>query len=200
MNPEMIWDAEIELSPGVRKVSIIQDGQRLSYAKVIQAWAHEPLFTRYFSAILKASPFDAYFWETPPVTTETLNRTFEFVEVEGSILKQMPTNRQAFSEHFNGTKNHSVVSFANLGGDAQLVVPCPLSAVSEYPHLAEFLRNAPNQQIEALWQQVGLQAEKIVSDKKLWISTAGTGVAWLHIRFDTFPKYYSYAPYLNVEQ
>jgi len=199
MTPEMIWDAEIELNPGVRKVSIVQDGQRLSYAKVIQAWAHEPLFIRYFSSILKASPFEAYFWETPPVNTETLNRTFEFVEVEGDILKQMPTSRYVFSEYFNDTNNRSVISFANLGGDAQLVVPCPLNATSAYPHLAEFLRNAPDEQIETLWQQVGLQAEQTVSDRNIWISTAGAGVAWLHIRFDTFPKYYSYAPYRDCE-
>lgn len=195
----MAWDVEIELRPRVRKVSIIQDGQRLTYANVIQAWAHDPSFTCYFSSILKGSPFDAYFWETPPVNTETLNRTFEFVEVEGKILKQMPTNRQAFSEHFNQAKNNSIVLFANLGGDAQLVVPCPLSAASEYPHLAEFLRTAPDEQIEGLWQQVGLQAEKTIRDKNIWISTAGAGVAWLHVRLDVFPKYYNYAPYRDCE-
>ena len=199
MTPDMTWDVEIELSPRVRKVSIIQDGQRLTYANVIQAWAHDPSFIRYFSSILKGSPFDAYFWETPPVNTETLNRAFEFVEVEGEILKQMPTNRQAFSEHFNETKNNTVISFANLGGDAKLVVPCPLSTRSEYPHLAEFLRNAPDEQIEILWNKGGLQAEKTIGEKNIWISTAGAGVAWLHVRFDIFPKYYSYAPYRGGE-
>ncbi len=191
----MTWDVEIELSPGIRKVSIVQDGQRLTYANVIQAWTHDSLFTRYFSSILKASPFDAYFWETPPVNTETLNRVFEFVEVEGGILKQMPTNRRSFSEHFDRANNNSIISFTNLGGDAQLVVPCPLNAASEYPHLAEFLRTAPDEQIESLWQQVGLQAKKTIGNDNTWISTAGGGVAWLHVRFDSFPKYYSYAPY-----
>jgi hypothetical protein len=195
----MTWDTEIELSRGVRKVSITQDGRQLSYTDVIESWANDSSFTRYFTSILKSSPFEAYFWETPPVNAETLNHAFEFVEVEGEILKQMPTNRQTFLERFNQAKNHSIISFANLGGDAQLVVPCPLSASSEYPHLAEFLRTAPDEQIEALWQQVGLQAEKTISDKNTWISTAGAGVAWLHVRFDSFPKYYSYAPYRGGE-
>jgi len=195
----MTWNAEIELNRGIRKVSITQGGQQLSYANVIKAWVHDSSFTRYFSSILRSSPFDAYFWETPPVNIKSLSRTFEFVEVEGLILKQMPTNHQTFSEHFNTTTNDTVVSFANLGGDAQLVVPCPLSESSEYPHLAEFLRNAPDEQIENLWQKVGLQAENIISDKNIWISTAGAGVAWLHVRFDTYPKYYSNAPYRNSE-
>jgi len=196
----MTWDVEIELSSGVRKVSIIEDGQQLTYANIIQAWAHDSSFTHYFSTILKASPFDAYFWETPPIKYKTLDRVFEFVEVERQMLTQMPTNRQAFSEHFDRANNNSIISFTNLGGDAQLVVPCPSSTTSEYPHLAEFLRNAPDEQVEALWQQVGLQAEKTVNDKNIWISTAGAGVAWLHVRFDAFPKYYSYAPYRKLEQ
>jgi hypothetical protein len=29
----------------------------------------------------------------------------------------------------------------------------------------------------------------------IWLSTAGMGVAWLHIRLDERPKYYSHKPY-----
>ena len=29
----------------------------------------------------------------------------------------------------------------------------------------------------------------------LWLSTAGLGVYWLHLRLDTRPKYYSFQPY-----
>jgi hypothetical protein len=28
-----------------------------------------------------------------------------------------------------------------------------------------------------------------------WLSTAGAGVSWLHVRLDDRPKYYGYAPY-----
>jgi hypothetical protein len=51
----------------------------------------------------------------------------------------------------------SVAAFANLGGDATLVAPCPLppslssNRFSEpekgYPHLASFLRRAPAAQV-----------------------------------------------------
>ena len=33
------------------------------------------------------------------------------------------------------------------------------------------------------------------SDAPAWVSTSGLGVSWLHIRIDTRPKYYSYAPF-----
>jgi hypothetical protein len=31
--------------------------------------------------------------------------------------------------------------------------------------------------------------------EKIWMSTCGTGVYWLHLRLDSKPKYYTYAPY-----
>ena len=31
-----------------------------------------------------------------------------------------------------------------------------------------------------------------------WLSTAGLGVPWLHLRLDTRPKYYQYGPYKNA--
>ncbi len=29
----------------------------------------------------------------------------------------------------------------------------------------------------------------------VWLSTAGAGVSWLHVRLDTRPKYYHHGPY-----
>lgn len=31
--------------------------------------------------------------------------------------------------------------------------------------------------------------------KPVWLSTAGAGVPWLHVRLDDHPKYYGYALY-----
>jgi hypothetical protein len=38
-----------------------------------------------------------------------------------------------------------------------------------------------------------------LSARPLWLSTSGLGVAWLHVRLDSRPKYYSYAPYRRSE-
>ena len=37
-----------------------------------------------------------------------------------------------------------------------------------------------------------------ISDAPLWVSTNGAGVAWLHVRLDSTPKYYSYRPYTKL--
>jgi len=34
-----------------------------------------------------------------------------------------------------------------------------------------------------------------LGERRLWISTAGGGVAWLHVRLDSSPKYYGFRPY-----
>jgi len=37
--------------------------------------------------------------------------------------------------------------------------------------------------------------QKQISDRPTWLSTAGLGVYWLHLRLDSRPKYYRYQPY-----
>jgi hypothetical protein len=103
--------------------------------------------------------------------------------------------------------------FQNLGGDAILVAPNnwsssnkseqPSSSTSSYcAHLANFIREASEEQIIQLWRLVAetLQERLLLETTSnntipIWFSTAGTGVAWLHFRLDTRPKYYLYHPF-----
>ena len=73
--------------------------------------------------------------------------------------------------------------------------PATFADVSVYGHLAAFVRLAPERQRQALWQSVGEAMARRVSTKPVWLSTAGAGVSWLHLRLDDKPKYYGYAPY-----
>ena len=86
-------------------------------------------------------------------------------------------------------------AFANHGHDATLIAPCPRVSLSAYPHLAAFIREAPERQRHALWQGVGKALERRLDGRPLWLSTAGLGVYWLHLRLDSHPKYYSFQAY-----
>ena len=90
-----------------------------------------------------------------------------------------------------------VIAFPNLGNDAILVVPLPTDQrpAADYVHLAAFVRRAPAEQVHELWRVVGAAMEARLSDQPLWLSTAGMGVAWLHVRLDTRPKYYGFDEY-----
>jgi len=82
-----------------------------------------------------------------------------------------------------------------LGGDARLVVPTPQGDAGIYTHLASFVRRAPAAQRDAFWQRVGECLAEEIEEGTRWLSTAGGGVSWLHVRIDRRPKYYKYLDY-----
>jgi hypothetical protein len=167
------------------------DACAVTYADVLHLWQQEAEFRAYFNSLLAASPFAAFRLETPPITAATAGRAFEFVLLDSPALAR-PIEPEAFAEHFTAD---AVVAFPNLRGDAVLVVPCPGSDESAYGHLAAFARHAPAPQQHALWHRVGEEAAARLGPKPVWISTAGAGVSWLHVRLDGTPKYYGHTPY-----
>jgi hypothetical protein len=103
-----------------------------------------------------------------------------------------------FAEHFDTIGPGEIVEFPNLGGDAILIVPGPDESSSDFGHLAAYLRNSREPQQHLLWELVGAAMQRRISSKPVWLSTAGGGVAWLHVRLDDRPKYYGYAPYRHA--
>jgi len=61
--------------------------------------------------------------------------------------------------------------------------------------ISSFLRSASRDRVVDLWAVVGREVNRRVSGVQLWVSTAGLGVSWLHVRLDSRPKYYRYNPY-----
>ena len=172
------------------------EDRRLDFAEVLGLWRASDAFRTSFNDLLADAPFAAFRWETPPVTVESIRRPLEFVLIDSPDLAIAP-DPSPFAEHFRRAGNQSVVRFSNLSGDAELVVPCPAGPKAAYGHLAAFVRRAPGAQVHALWREVALAMEGRVGRRPVWLSTAGGGVAWLHVRLDDRPKYYGYGPYRN---
>jgi hypothetical protein len=167
----------------------------VSYAQVLHGWRDDSEFRSRFIAALANTPYSAFRWETPPVTAATSGRTFEFVVLDSPGLAVSPSSN-AFDKHFNAAAlGAGVVEFPNLGKDAVLVVPCPQTSPSAYGHLAAFVREAPESQRHALWSLVGEAMQRRLGEAPVWLSTAGAGVPWLHVRLDDRPKYYGFAAY-----
>ena len=183
------------LEPGrVLLGHVRRGGADLSFAQVFAAWRHDAEVRTAFTAALAAAPFAGFFWETPPFTRATAAEPFQFVLVDAPALARMAPERNAFAAELAAG---GVVVFPNLGGDAALVSLAAESGAPPdvYAHLAAFSRGAPADQQHALWQTVGTAVWERLSDAPLWLSTSGLGVAWLHVRLDTRPKYYTHAPY-----
>jgi hypothetical protein len=171
-------------------------GRTLTFDDVVRGWREREDFRLFWCSSLRNAPFDAYAWECPPVTANTLSRDFDCVFVASPLLARMPADSQAFAEHFR--PDQSVATFANLGGDAVLVAPSPADGGDNYSHLASFVATAPASQQDALWKAVGEACNRRIGTKPVWISTAGLGVGWLHVRLDDRPKYYRHTPYMSV--
>jgi hypothetical protein len=192
---QRMWAAQSEELASVRglRFKLTQDSRHATFAEVIHAWQRDAAFRIWFSDLLANAPYSAFRWESPAVTADSLSQCFEFVLLDSPSLARRP-DQEAFAEHFGGSQA-GVVTFPNLGGDAIMVVPLPIADPSAYGHLAAFVRLAPEHQRDALWQAVGQAMSKRIGARPVWLSTAGGGVSWLHVRLDDRPKYYGYGPY-----
>lgn len=166
----------------------------LTVAQSIAGW-HDEAFRAFFIAELAASDYPAFFWEMPPVERATLSNPFECAVIGGEALGRIAADEADFAEHLNAG-SALVTAFRNLGGDALLIAPRKISGAECYGHVAAFLRRAPPGQQHALFRLLALKTEELlVEGGRFWISTSGLGVPWVHVRLDSYPKYYQHHPY-----
>lgn len=193
-----MWQSSVETlqSNRVWKIKLYCNDRQLTYSEVIELWQGDADFRSFFNALLAETSFSAYFWETPPITRLTVEREFEFVLIDSPQLAKVKPDARTFSDYFAAAPSQrEIVTFPNLGNDALLVVPRPMGENSVYSHLATFVREAPESQQQALWQTLGNVLSEHLGDRPTWVSTSGLGVYWLHIRLDSYPKYYNFDPY-----
>jgi hypothetical protein len=143
---------------------------------------------------LRASPYAALAWETPPLSSATAERDAAFAIVDSPALARVEADPAPFADALAGCDR--IATFPNLGGDAVLVVPSPRAAPAA-THLAAFVRTAPADVVDDLWTAVGhaVAARRAAKPQPVWVSTAGLGVHWLHVRLDDRPKYYRHVAF-----
>ncbi len=183
----------IPLSSHTCKYYIKQNEYSLSFKDWLNHIQESDSFILNFNQVLINSNFSAFFWEVKPVTTKTLDDLFEFVLVKSNSFQNVNPDRISFRDYFDLKK--IVVHFKNLGGDAELIVPCPADNHTKYAHLADFVRTASEKQIIAFWKKVGEVYADSIGDISKWLSTSGLGVYWVHVRVDSRPKYYQFLEY-----
>ncbi|KAL3917564.1 MAG: hypothetical protein SGILL_004653 [Bacillariaceae sp.] len=172
------------------------------------------------TTVLRKAPYKALRFETPGVAGETYKeQLFEFALVNDPSLGNFAAQQdpRTFAEHLkcksaNNASNDqgpAACAFANLGGDARLVAPRDWSKnggsndnnneSNHHGHIANFMRGATMEQATEVWKIVATTLQEELANRPrsepLWFSTAGDGVAWLHFRLDSRPKYYRYRPF-----
>ena len=164
----------------------------LSYKGFLLALERDANFRDVFLEEIPAAPLIAFRWENPPLTANNIEQQFECLLHDSPDLdvRADPTD---FESYFR--PDTEVVCFNNLGAVALLVVPCPISASVNYSHIGAFHRSAPQGQLHTFWKVVAQSVLARLGPQPLWLSTAGGGVDWLHMRLDDRPKYYRHLPW-----
>ena len=178
------------------KYKIAVEEEVVSFERAITLFQESEAFRDIYIDLLQNSDYIGFHWEVKPVTTSKLNEDFEFVLVRNDAMSRLVQDTLTFKKYFN--EGELAVTFPNLGGDAQLIVPTNLGGENTYAHLADFVRKAPREQNHEFWKLVGKEYAKLIGAEPKWLSTAGMGVYWLHVRVDSRPKYYRYQAYKRV--
>lgn len=206
----------LESGRKVKRIHVVDRSQGgdapLKYARVVSLLKTDAEFRDDFFDVLRRGlqsfsdgDVSAYFFETPPVNMDNFESTdFEFVLIAAQEFSKAQPDVTAFEKYFDKCSGSGVVSFHNLGKDAMLVVPClpqKYESLDTFAHLANFMRTGSEEQMHDFWIEVATQMEKRVAgqgQKKVWLSTCGLGIFWLHMRLDGRPKYYSFPPFRDA--
>lgn len=189
------WRAQSDAVTGGYRYRVVADNKALTFRQLFDSLRSDGEFADWYSKTLAAFKGDAFYWELPPLTRTTIDNEAEFVLIDAPILARIPAEPAPFADHFRGNPEDDVIVFPNLGGDAILIVPSPRGAADAYPHLAAFLRRGDAGQVRSLWRVTAETVLDQLNDVRTWISTAGGGVFWLHLRLDSRPKYYQHRAY-----
>jgi hypothetical protein len=180
-------------------LSIAAGGRPLDAGETIALWRDDAAFRDFFIAELAATQWPGFFWEMPPLQSAMLSRPFECALIRSDALARMRADDRDFTMHLRGPETISV--FPNLSGDAFLIAPRRIASAECYGHIAAFLRDAPREQQHALLRMLAREIEVRLAalPYRFWVSTSGLGVPWVHVRLDTYPKYYQHRPYRDRE-
>ena len=161
MEATLGWRADLSSLPGDGvRIGISDGGRPASVQSVLNALQTDPTVGSWFGACLAALPWRAFYWECPALTPAALSDPFECVALErcahgpygGAAGVPRPSDA--------APPGSLVAVFPTLGGDAVLVAPTEADEGGGYPHLAAFLRAAPQAQIAAYFSAFASEARR----------------------------------------
>jgi len=149
--------------------------------------------------ILKNVPFESYYWYCCRINKDSDHEPFKF------IVKKCSFPQDEDSKTFSTYLKKTINVFPNLSKDSLLLVPKRMKSAPKnaYVSIASFMRLGPKDQIADFWKSFGNQIIWFgdFCDQydigSVWVSTHGNGVNYLHIRFDSGPKYLDWVPGLT---
>lgn len=203
MKVEFVRNGEAGCGTCTLRVNV--DDRPATVGQVMRLLATPSFSKRFAKSILQgrdhARAYDSrgVFFECVPVSSDTVEEMpFECAIITTPQFDYCLENPKPFKDYLK--KGSAVAVFQNRRHDATLI--CPIHRDGDrgpFGHLTEFLDNASAHQHQVFWARVGETYLEIVRGRgsyPTYLSTSGTGVAYLHMRIDRTPKYFHYTPYM----
>src|SRR5438552_4042548 len=128
------WALSILSSEPTRlRWAIVRDGARLPHRAWLLALRQDAGARGALTEALRDAPFRAFLWETPAARPDDDHVEAEMAVTDSSALARCEPDPSSFEVAFRA--DHSIATFANLGGDAVLVAPHPRNTASRATRL-----------------------------------------------------------------
>ncbi|MEM8524631.1 MAG: hypothetical protein AAGG68_08300 [Bacteroidota bacterium] len=183
---------ELELDK-IKWYKITEQNKPISFRQFIEILKRSSTFRLFFNNLFSQAEFNAFFWEVRPVIKDQLDNDFEFVIIQNTALEHRKSDASNLEDYL--VSDELALGYENLRKDTKYIIPTEKAASEIYNHLANFVRNVPEEQINQFWKKVAAEYRKSVSEQPVWLSTHGLEARWLHVRIDSKPRYYSYNDY-----
>lgn len=176
------------------------NGKYIKWIDINENYFNTVFINSFIKFLVEFNPFDEFYIEFNPITFNQINHTvFEFVLIKTFGFASNPDINTFGIEKLN-TNSNDVIWFPNPSNTALLVVPCYNHnyPMDDYTHIGKFIKSFNIKQKRNLIIKMFELYFKLLKQQpgnKLWLSTHGKGVAWLHIRIDKTPRYISWNPY-----
>lgn len=174
--------------------------QFIKWNGVKENYQNNKFIDSFIKLLSEFNPFDEFYIEFNPITSNSMDYIiFEFVLIKTSGFASNSDINTFGIERLN-TNSNDIIWFPNPSNTALLVVPCYNHnyPIQDYTHIGKFIKSFNIKQKRNLiikMFELYFELLKQQPGNKLWLSTHGKGVGWLHIRIDKIPRYISWKPY-----
>lgn len=174
--------------------------QYIGWNEIFHNYSNYKFVSSFIKLLTEFDYFNEYYLEFNPVSYNQITNTiFEFVLIKTSGFASNPDITTFGIEKLNTNSNH-IIWFPNPSNTALLIVPCFNHSYSmdNYIHIGKFMKSHNVKQKQKLvikMFELYFKLLKSEPNNKLWLSTHGKGVGWLHIRIDKIPRYITWNKY-----
>lgn len=172
----------------------------VKWNKINENFSNNIFIDSFIKLLSEFNPFNEYYIEFSPIKYNSIEHNiFEFILLKTSGFASNPDIKTFGIEKLN-TNSNKIIWFQNPSNTALLIVPCynHTYPIEEYIHIGKFIKSSNIKQKRKLIIKMFELYFKLLEQEpnnKLWLSTHGKGVGWLHIRIDKIPRYITWKSY-----